>query len=390
MSILGTASGISRAMICPSSRVLPQSPRENVHQHSGNAIHAYLAAVPMLGREAALEQVPEEYRDRCAIIDLDALPPLDSTATATEVAFVYNIEHDIAREVGRNIGRAYPHLGPMETAGTADLVALTADGFGVLVVDFKSPHHHVASAAENWQLRTLALMAARTYGRTRATVAIIKLKEDGSAWWDLAEFDEMALDGFGIALADLTSRILLTSKVAPDVTMGPHCRYCAAFQHCPGQTALVRSLAEPESVVAAIGALLRPETAARAYTRLQQAKTALRVVGEALEAYGREHPFALPDGSVYGPVEQSKEELDGAKAFEVLTKAHGPEVAAVGCAFGASKSSIDRAMRVVHEREKQAGRKSTIKALVSDALENLRKAGGIVTRTTTVIREHRE
>lgn len=397
MSDLGSASGIGRAMACPASKALPQSPRENVHQHKGNAVHDFLAAVPVVGREAALEQVPEEYRDRCAVIDLDSLPPMDTKSTAAEVAFVYDLATDTAQEVGRNIGRAYPELGPTQIAGTADVVALTADGEGVIVWDWKSPHHHVASASENWQLRTLALMAARAYGRTRATVAIIKLREDGSSWWDPAEFDEMDLDGFAATLERLRGQVVaLRASVAagktPDVIAGAHCRYCPAFQACPGQTSLVRALAsDPAGVGAYIEPLqLTPQTAAKAYARLRQVKTALRVVSEALEAYAQEHPIPLPDGSVYGPVETAKEEVDGAKAFEILTRLYGPDAAAKGCEYGASKASIERAMRVVQERERLAGRKATLKDLVGGTLEALRKTGGIAKKTSVSVKEHRE
>lgn len=396
MSIVGTASGITRAMICPASRSLPQAPRQNAHQESGNWMHAFLAAVPEIGRDAALEQVPDEYRERCALIDLESLPPLDPKATAAEVAFVYNLDSDRGREIGRNIGRAYPELSEMEIAGTADVVALSADGEGVVIWDYKSPHHWCPAAKDNWQLRSLALMAARTYGRTRATVATIKIRDDGTVWYDQADFDEMDLDSFAVELCGLQDQIADLRKAVddgktPNVSMGPHCRYCPAFQSCPGQGQLVRALAsDPSGDGYVEPRQLTPETAVRAYVRLGQVKQALKHVADALEAYARETPIPLPDGSVYGPVESSKEELDGQKTHDLLSRVHGPEVAARGAEFSASKASIERAMRIVYEREKKSGKKATLKDLVGGTLETLRKAGGIVKRTTTIVKEHRE
>lgn len=393
--MLPSASGLQRAFACPASQVLPHANRTNEHAERGSAVHEFLASVGVLGREDALANVPEEWRAACEAIDVDSLPACDASAYAAEVAFVYDLGTGAGREVGRNIGRSYPRLSDFEVPGTADVVALTADGDGVFVADYKGAHAKVPRARENWQLRFLALAACRAYGRSRATVAIVRIRDDGSPWFDSAEFDAFDLDVFHAELlakhAEIRNlAVAEESGALLSVNMGEHCRYCPAYQTCPGQTGLVRQMAQdPETLAAGITSMLTPETAAKAYVRLRQVREALKHIDSALYAYALEHPIPLADGFVYGPTESSRDELDGVKARAALLKKYGPEIADAACEFETSKKAVDRAMRKLLQAKKDCGEKVTLKALNEEALAEIRKAGGLTTKTGVTVREHR-
>src|SRR5690606_33417344 len=96
-----TASKIERVAACPGSEALPHAESTSAAAERGSAGHAFLAAAGKLGREAALEQVPEEHRALCEAIDLDRLP-VDLLA---EPAYAWDPVTGKARFLGANIGR---------------------------------------------------------------------------------------------------------------------------------------------------------------------------------------------------------------------------------------------------------------------------------------------
>src|SRR5690606_37815558 len=172
---------------CPASWALPHAEEAEPSEPSqrGTAIHAFLADVSERGRDAALERVPTEYRAACEVIDTDRIP----LHLGAEVTFRLDLRSDEAQEIGRNIDRStYADMDedPWVIYGTADLVGIGSDGV-VVVYDYKTGWSEQDQAGDHWQLRGLALAAARAYGVSHARVGIIRVPETGTPSYDVAE-----------------------------------------------------------------------------------------------------------------------------------------------------------------------------------------------------------
>jgi len=128
--------------------------------------------------------------------------------------------------------------------------------------------------------------------------------------------------------------------------------------------------------------MLTPESAALALARWQAATKALAEVGAALHAYASESPIALGDGRVWGPVTSEREVIDADRAWPVLAKLYGPELAREAMSLDTSKAGVERLAKAA-----KASRGGTIKALSSEALEALRAAGAVTTKQTTRFEE---
>ena len=382
-----SGSTLGRVLLCPASAVLPQVGVDLEAGHRGTAIHEYLASVPVLGREVALEQVLPEYRAACEAIDLERLPVADSEAWAAEVAWAYDPEADTARELGRGLGRAYGDLRPGEIPGTADVVAVTPES--VVVLDYKTGRMaRRGRAADSMQLRLYALAAARAYGREHAIVALVHIDEDGGAWWDRAELDALDLDGLAAELRGLQGSVAAEAEhisaggIARTVE-GEHCRHCPALPHCPSRTRLAAVLATGAEDAAPA---LTAETAPLVLERLEAIESVAKRVRESLELYARQQPVTLPSGEVFGPVALERETIDPARGALVLAQTFSERVAldAIESKQTMTKTRLKAALK---HHAAESGEK--IGALEKRALEAIRAAGAITTTTTHPVRRHK-
>lgn len=383
-----SASKLEQALACPASLALPQVRSTNAAASKGTAVHAFLCACNRVGREAALAEVPGEYMAVCEAIDVESLP-LGSESFAAEVSFALDIVTGKARELGRDTDRDYSAVSESEIPGTADVVGLSADGSSAYVLDWKTGYGAVTPAARNAQLAFLALAACRTYGCSEATVEIVRLQEHGKPWHDRARLDAFALDEFELRLRGLFAKVkdarrMVLHGETPTVYQGLQCRYCDAMPQCPATKSLVQLMAhDPMDMDRQIRSALTPENAAVAYERFKVAQQILARVGEAIYAFAREYPIALPSGKVLGEVVSSREQVKGAVARDVLKRLWGPEVADAACSFDSSKSAIRDALRGV---AKEKG--FTLKAVESQTLSEIAAAGGIESKQTRTVREH--
>lgn len=315
-----TASSIARVAACPASDALPHVERATPYATRGTWLHTFLAAVGRVGREEALALVPGEYRDACAAIDLDGLP-IDPEAYASEVTLAYDPVRDHGRELGRHLGRDYSAIGPGEIPGTTDVLGLAVDA--VVVPDYKTGGQLVTRARENWQLRFLAVAAARAYGRSAARVAIIYVPPDGGPpWFDRATFDAMDLDAIADELREIVlrrdeARSAIGKGVLPVLREGSHCDHCPAFALCPAKVSLIRAATEQGFEKRLLDELVtgQPAAAYRVWRALEQVTGRL---GEQVKGYAMAHPFEVREGVIYGPVAGGREEIDGAIARAAL------------------------------------------------------------------------
>lgn len=385
MRITTTASRLPRAMACPPSEALPHVESTSPWAEAGTSIHRFLELVPTIGAEAALEAITDpEVRERCAALDLTKLP-LDLAHYSGEVRMAWNPETDEARTFGQG---EEPPEGWFP--GRPDVVAVTEDKTIAYVADFKSGDAYVAPPEKNWQVKGQAVLARKALGVKAVLGQIILLRRGQDPLpltqrWDAGQLDYMA-----VQLKDLFRKIndtrqMLVNQITPKVVLGPHCRYCPAFQYCPGQTRLVRVLGGmPELVVDEVTSMLTPGNAGDAWKKLQAAKALINVLEEAVKRYAEEvGGFEVGDGMVYGPMLRPHDAVDPEKAYQVLLEDFGQEVADRASKLSVTKESIEEALRPLK------GEGVTIKSLKERAFGALREAGAIKAVQRPETRLHR-
>lgn len=378
---LPTASGLQLAHACPASQALPVVDTSWRSGELGRDKHEALAGLLATPQATAHPEASASWV--AGIDDPEFTDPL--RGSFSEAAFAWDVASGKGRLLGFNLGRNYD-VAPSEFAGAADYYR--PEPGGVSVVDLKTGLGDVPHPSRNAQLRFLALAAARWHGVESARVGILHAPEGQTPRWAWATLDAFELETVALELRTLAERIAKARRdvyedTTPRLTVGEHCTYCPARHGCPARVAMAQRLAgEPEKVVLDLKAMLTPETAALALARWQAARKALEEVGGALHAYASESPIPLGDGRVWGPRESKREVIDAEKAWPVLVESYGAEVARKAMSLDTSKTGVARALAYVYEEKKQAGEKTTKKALLQTTLGALRLAGAIDTKTS--------
>lgn len=395
MGALLSASALERVSLCPASAALPAitEPRADVHAARGTIIHAFLAAVPKVGRQAALDDIEDNaLRDVCAALDLAHLP-VDGAAYAAEVAFAYDVTTDTARELGRDIGRDYGDLRPGEIPGTADVVGLTADGERVIVFDYKTGWQELTPAHRNVQLGFLAVAAARAYGRRRAHVGLILVRDGEAPVFDRHEWGELELDIWADEIIGLVEHVDTLRADAEagrrlPVTLGGHCGYCPARRACPGFVDMIQALArDPRGELIDLSAprSLTDEDIGRAWRRIEVLKLVLETADKVVKDWIKVHgPVDLPDGARLVTVLEQREKLVGSIAREVIADLLGPEHADRAAEWKVTKESIEEACKKVAPE-----RGSKVAPLKREVLAAIAARGGVIVSTYPQVKEIR-
>lgn len=373
-----SASSLQRVDACPASAVLPRSVHDSPWSDKGHGIHEHLKrlaqGVPV---EESLKQVPEALRWICA-----ELP--DPGKGLAEVAFAYDLETGRARELGRDIERQYGKLGPTEIPGSADFLCMQGD---VLALDdYKTGRSEVPPARDNLQLHTLALMACRAYGVSKARVSLVYVHDDGTTHRDSHDLDAFDLAEVADRLSRLWTRVQIAKRAVaqgkqPDTHEGKHCDFCPGKVACPAKTAWLVRLTVPEGIAQRFDTLLTGKDAAKAYEIVKRADEVLNDLRAKLYQWARENPIDLGDGKVFGLTTSEREYVDGAVAWKVLREQHGEAVADAACELSTSKAAIERALKEVAPR-------GSLAAYKRKALEAIGNEDGIQVKVTETIKEH--
>lgn len=376
---LPTASGLTRALACPTSCVLPQvTAPSSPWAESGRAIHAYVESVVRGGTPAeAAQRVPAELRDTALALDTDNWPVDLQAGWKPETAVLYDMDADAA-EILDAAARSYGHRGRNAVVGTADLVRVH-DGV-VYVIDVKTGRGWLPRPSESGQLRALALAFSRVYGVDSAEVGHLRVDtNDGRAWLDLDALDALELATVREQLLEARESVE-AERVAPKE--GPWCRYCPAFPVCPAKAALVTEAMDTP--------VLDQSTAAAAWQRIKDTRAVLDRMEDSLKEYATREAISLPGGWVLAEVESVRESLDGRKAHVAALEVLGPTAAEVAVELTASKSSIEEACRKWVAAEKAAGRKATLSAAKRAVLDRLAQLGGVTATTKMEVKERRQ
>lgn len=363
-----TASKIELAKRCVGAFTLPQTRSTNPYAEAGRERHA--------ANEAAIGRgdIPPAIAE--------AFPAYE---WRSEVAFAYDIATGEGRELAANGHRDYSGRSVFEACGTADMVGvLCRDGriVRVAIVDQKS-FDAVTRAAENPQVRFLALAAARAYGLDSASVGIMhELRPFDAAELEAFDLEEAALDIRRTVLGIVEARKLVREGLNVSFATGRWCRWCDSFDACPKQRELVALVESPAMQSEQMSAFRDDDDATRAYELWKRIGILHKRIGQSLYGRASERPIPLPNGLVFGARQKpGSEQLDGDIAYEAIRERHGQQVADAAVERAASKTRIREALKPI------AG-KGQLAALERAVLDEIRARGGAKRETRTVVEEY--
>lgn len=360
-----SASSIPRLLACPTSAVLPQREYSTAHAAAGQERH--------LDREVAadLRDIKRLPADVAGMIR-------SSDQLLAEHSFVLNVATEEVRQLGAVGHRAYGPLAPFEVGGTVDLLIVGTDR--LIIVDYKG-FEEVASADENAQLATYALMVARAFGIDEVTVVIVYEIRRPS----IATLEALDLDAHAARLRQVFVDVA-SARMNPGrfIATGPHCKYCPAFDVCPRQKAL--------AIDVETGLIAMRIDQTIPFADDEEADWALDLCAElgrlqarikaALEVRAKARPIPRANGMMWGPVDKrGNEKLDGEITHAVMAEKHGPALAAMAAPRAASKKAVREALRF-------AGAESTLEEAFETVYEEVKARGGVKSGTKTVIEEY--
>lgn len=249
-----SASNLDRVMLCPASAILPQWKKPvGGGAKRGSIIHAYMEDVVRAGRVTALDNVPPEFRDECAGIDVSHI---QGWAPHVEEAFAITLRHDgysVRPLNGRPVdGSRYPDMADdaLEIPGRLDLFDEER------VDDYKTGH---GDTPHYWQMRFAQLAVWNQYGWT-PPARTLHLQPDGTwsprvvaAALNPARGEDKAIAWLMHATLERVERYRREHRAPEkeDIKPGEHCKYCPAKQTCPAYTNMIQVAAGvgPEGVL---------------------------------------------------------------------------------------------------------------------------------------------
>jgi hypothetical protein len=394
-------SGLGRAAACIRSEAMPHTLDNTPHARKGTVAHKFLADCLDHGRDVALGMTEDPADiDWLMALDLERLPAFEREKYEPEVAIAYDPRTRTARCIGKGLSReeARAKAADHELVGIMDVLGATDDD--AVVGDYKTGWGYVEPAEVNWQLRTYNLFSARWLGKTGGVHSVIRVRDNGSVWFDVARMDELDLMAHEEALLELLARrdhVRELTRLArwaelPPLVEGQHCRYCAAKFACPSKVAAIRLINHPLEDRSIMQGPLQVMDAAEAWKRLKAAQKTLERYEAILRDIARHTPLPLGDGEVLGEKETKRETIDPTRARTVLERQYGPLGAAVAgdatkvepaMSKSALRSSLKRLLMPTLPREEQK-----ISYLEKDALKLLREGGAVSARITRTVMEH--
>jgi hypothetical protein len=263
-------------------------------------------------------------------------------------------------------------------------------GSVLTVIDYKTGEPaNVTVADRNEQLLVLGLMAARWTGAESVRVGVC-FPGKGEGLWDVTGALRTAalsrIEGRVHALAAhaTAQRQALAEKRHLELVEGSHCTYCPSSAACPAKTSAVRALVDSGVDAFAPGAL-EPEVARKAALMLPIIEGLGRKMREALKAHVAAcGPIPVGTSVEWGPVLEGRDEIDFAKALDVLCDELG--VARARSAATISKSAIEKAIGELHAEQ---GIKKQKSAAMRRVLARLHEDGAITRGAIEIYKPHR-
>jgi len=252
--------------------------------------------------------------------------------------------------------------GDYRLTGHADVVSLPSDA-EVRLIDWKSGFLTDADAEP--QMRAYGLLACRTYNVQRVTATVVWLRDETEQTWTWTA-DELETWWREIVRG-------WSHWDGQTFTTGEHCRYCPRLTACPAQRALMRATVSDLEALET-GGQIEAEGVGKLYARVQVVQQMCERFRELARAVVAAHgPIPTPDGRELALVQQDREEIIPAEAWQTLLNIIGPDALAEACKV--SKTAVLAAVAAKAPR----GQKGKAK----DALMDELRQGGCV-RVNTI------
>ena len=331
---------------------MPQIQSTSLAAERGTAIHAFLAACQR-DREQALKQIPPdkfEWREVCEAVDIESLP----TALAAEVSYAVNATTGECIVLGQMLNRNYPDLPPEWIFGTADTVGSTSNhGF---VGDWFTGRGPMDKAD---QLDFLAFALSKVENCTEVETAAIRIRDDGSHWFERRVLDEIDLAAIALRLKTLVSRIeAARTEPLAHLVEGEHCQFCPAKLSCPAKVTLLRGLHDGSAIAALENMIpLDKHTLGEVWERLHACKTLLNRIERACYAAFGSLGEAVTGNAIYRQViEPGNERIDCEKAMNAISHAvpNGIELALACTQPTMTKKSLGEGVRKFYSKKDAA------------------------------------
>lgn len=337
-----TASRLWLAVACPGSFAHEHTVTTSEAAERGSQVHSYIAAT--LSGERTLSPEDEKAAGLCARIsdaDLDAvaMPAGDhDTELHVEAAMYLSPASGAAGLLEGSHHRDYSGAPEGALVGTADVGAVEEDR--VRISDWKTGVGEVPDPAGNWQLRFLALAAARIFGKETATVQVARIAASGEITPTEADLSPQDLEEIACELDELAGRVEAGRAGDPEYRPGPQCRYCPAFSRCPAMAGAAQALMDSSEDGEEE---LTPRKAAELWQQLQAVEAATKRVREALTEYVYSRPITTEEGKELKVLTSRREQIDSSRAFTILRE-YLPGDEAMAEAVAVTKSSLSRAL----------------------------------------------
>lgn len=406
---LSSGSAIERSMLCEASVALPHARYESPYTMRGTAIHAYLEACSQVGREDALAQVDEEWRDVCAELNLDGLHA--QLSLAAEVSFAYNYETDTARELGRGRARQYEDVGRNELPCTLDVVGVRDVSQYVrrgLYTEFKSGWTTRRAIRLVGQIDFGTLCVARTYGCDVVEGQHINVHEGLAPYVQRRVIEGWEIDAFAAELREHAMRWRelrdrFDAGVMPrEFNTGQWCDRCPAREFCPAVANQVRwALKARDTFDGPLRVSLDALDDAQLGQLWDDTDDAIGVLQmirgriKGIAASRRVRLGVTPDGLerwLGTVISEGNDKLDGEHVFDVIAGmppemwiegVSSEDVATKATTIVATKKGIDEALKTSVPR----GKKAAAMRAVLEALEEI--PGAITNKINTDVKETR-
>lgn len=407
---LSSGSAIERSMICEASVALPHARYESPYTARGTAIHAFLEACSKVGREDALAQVDEEFRDVCAELNLDGLHA--QLALAAEVSFAYNYVTDTARELGRGQGRIYGDVTrdeipcTLDVVGVRDVSPLVRRG---LYTEYKSGWTTRRAIKLVSQIDFGALCIARTYGCDLVEGQHINVHEGLAPYVQRRVIEGWEIDAFAAELRDHAMRWRelrdrFDAGVMPrEFQTGQWCERCPAREFCPAVAQQIRwALQARDTFDGPMRVQLDALDDAQLGVLWDEIDDAERVLSmlrgriRGIAASRRIRLGVTPDGLerwLMNVISEGNEKLDGEHVFDVIASMPpetwksaditSEDVATKATKITATKKDVKAALG---EAVKRGKKEATMRAVL-EALKEI--PGGITRKVNTDVKELR-
>lgn len=368
LKVLPSASKIDRAVACAASILLPQWPDPpSPWAERGTAMHRYLELYARLGHAAAIREVPEEWRDDCAELDVDGLPV--GADYEKEVALAY----DVAKGTARRISRPDEATHTYADAREGELPMMLDVAKRGEVGDYKSG----VRGTYVWQLRVNALAWSALTGSPDVTATLYRLADRSND--QVFRWDSLDLAAFSAELQEHVAhwRAVEARGVRDDdIKPGAHCDYCPARRACPAKVGFVAD-ARTGALVRHVNKLVTDEDVAATYHFVREASAELKRVLASIYALARERPVDLGDGTMLASVPSKREALDGEVTYRAVKEILGVGAAELAVTFSGSKAGVKRAVKHAASGLEVSQAETQRKILAA-----IRERGGVTLKTS--------